>query len=876
MVPELLIQTKLQPVLQNISIVNRERIHGLFRESWSSGKRLTLVSAPAGYGKTTAVISWLGQDEIPYTWLSLDADDDDPIRFLTYMVYALRKLVPDFGAQILSALNAPQRPNYQNLVTVMINEIAAWPENRCLVLDDLHMIEDPQIYQMLSAMMDYMPPVLHLVITTRQDPPLQLSRLRARRQVAEIRAMDLKFDLSETGEFIHHIQAPELTEDEQTSLWERTEGWITGLQLAGLSLQHVEHTGKFLETLIGTNRYIIDYLIDEVINGISEATRKFIYRMVLLDQFNPDLCDMVLEVETSREELVKLETANLFLIPLDTQRYWYRFHHLFAEILSSELPLSERKQVYQRAASWYANHQIPTKGIRYALAAENFDLAVQLIHSILPDTMRSGQITTLLKWVDQIPQAYLLDDIELMVYLTWFHFYQMRLNEASRFLQKLKDRGLAHIPEDLQGLVLGLSAWQSMIMNGRWDLNIIHNMLEKLDETRDEFRPVLYFLSGQALGADGDLRVAEQQFRTAYLLANQLDQPLVALPAGNNLAFQLLSEGKLQAAKQLCEEMISACADTKGKPTLMSGIPYIPFGCILFSEGELDSAYHFLTQGLSKVRQLGVYSVYASPAEQALCYLLAYRGQKEAALAIPRQLRQHAEKAGIPVLVTGSENLESAVRLYFGVDTFVEEWITKRQFDGQYKTIVQYDRSYLHYAKALIYQKRYSQALEVLDQLERLIEQLGRYGEMIPVLLQKSKVLIAMGNEENAKAHLERAVSLASPGGYRQMFLEAGKPVLNRVYRFADIAPAFVASLQLEKLASKTLPSERVLIDPLSDRELELLQFVALGNTNQQTADHLFITVGTVKWHLNHIYAKLGVKNRTKAIVVARELSLVD
>ena len=411
-----------------------ERLNeGLFR------RKLTLISAPAGFGKTTLVSEWVAGCERPVAWLSLDEGDNDPTRFLTYLVAALQTIAAKIGAGVLAVLQSPQPPPIESILTALLNEIATIPDHFILVLDDYHVIDSKPIDHALTFLLEHLPPQMHLVITTREDPQLPLARLRARGQLTELRAADLRFTPAEAADFLNQVMGLNLSAEDIAALETRTEGWIAGLQLAALSMQGREDIASFIQAFTGSHRFVLDYLVEEVLQHQPEHIRSFLLQTAILDRFCAPLCNAVTEREDGKEMLDVLERSNLFLIPLDDQRQWYRYHHLFADVLQAHLMEAQPDQVsslHQRASAWYERNGLRSDAIRHALAAQDFERAAGLIELAWPADEGSIQITTWLGWVKTLPDELVHTRPVLNV---WYAYALLGSGEMEAAEARLKD-----------------------------------------------------------------------------------------------------------------------------------------------------------------------------------------------------------------------------------------------------------------------------------------------------------------------------------------------------------------------------------------------------------------------------------------------------
>ncbi len=382
------------------------RPHLIERLNAGLHRKLTLISAPAGFGKTTLVSTWVARSGRPTAWLSLDAGENDPTRFLTYLVAALQRIAPTIGAGVVSVLQAPQPPPTESILTALLNEISAIPDAFILVLDDYHVIDAEAVDSALTFLLEHLPAQLHLVIATREDPQLPLARLRARDQMTELRAADLRFTPGEAAEFLNQVMGLNLAAGAIAALEERTEGWIAGLQLAALSMQGHEDVAGFIRAFAGDNRYIVDYLVEEVLQRQPEQVRSFLLQTSILDRLSGPLCDAVTDQEDGNVLLEALERGNFFVVPLDDTRHWYRYHHLFGEVLATHLRAEQPELVavlHQRASAWYEQYGSATDAIRHALTAQDFAHAADLVELAWSSRLRSRQEATVLGWLKALP-----------------------------------------------------------------------------------------------------------------------------------------------------------------------------------------------------------------------------------------------------------------------------------------------------------------------------------------------------------------------------------------------------------------------------------------------------------------------------------------
>lgn len=875
-----ILQTKFYAPPPPAGSLARPQLWARLEEGRQAGRRLALISAPAGYGKTTLVTGWLANSAAAHAWLSLDRDDNDPARFFTYLVHALRRIDPGLAEDLPAVLNLPQPPPLESLLVTLINAAAGWQQPTCLVLDDYHLIESPAVHALVQFLLERVPPTLQLVILTRQDPPLPLARLRARRQLTELRARDLRFNLEEAGRLLHEMMGLDLPPAAVQSLTDRTEGWCAGLQLAGISLQSSENPAAFIENFSGTHRFVIDYLLEEVLAGLDAPLRDFLTRTAVLDRFCAELCAEVFPEGSlpAAETLTRLEQANLFVIPLDEERRWYRYHHLLADLLRSGTDEETRRGVQQQASGWYERSGDLEAAARCALAARDSDHAARLLRQVVPAAARSGQYRSALGWLDALPQPVLLSAPDLAAYRAWFLVFTGRMEEARAWFELLQNVLPPDTPPRIQGMLLGLQAWTRMALGGPLESEPLRRSLEMVGEDDSELRPLFLLAYGQAVLPAGKTAEAEDCFRQSYRLAEAGQAPLHALAARNNLAFLLNTSGRLDEAVAVCEDSLRCYSGKDGQPSPVGSLACIPLGCFLLVRGEWDAAEQRLKQGITAARQLGLYEIFAHPAENARVVLAAERGDLPGALAMLENLARHAEKSGLGAVKAAVQAAEMELRLRAGDLEPAAQWAA-RAFPGPLPPVTLFNHSLLTLARLRLYQNRDSEALDLFTSLEAAAQRTGWLTDRLAARLGQAAALHKLGRAPEALQALREAVVLAAPQGYRQPFRSAGPLIAALLPRAREAAPEFVDSLTGAPPASPrpAAPSAHpALVEPLGERELEILALAAAGLSNQQIAVRLYITLGTVKWHLNNIYGKLGVKSRTQAAALARELTLID
>ena len=605
--------------------VARSRLIKQLTEGLATGSKLTLISAPAGFGKSTLVSEWVMNSGRPVAWLSLDENDNDPARFLIYMIGALQTISPDLGAGLIDAVQSPQTPSIDSILTALLNEIANIPNNFILVLDDYHLTDSTSVDDVLVFLIEHLPPQMHLVITTREDPSLPIPRLRARNQLTEIRAADLRFTPSEATEFLNQVMNLDLSVEEVAALETRTEGWIAGLQLAAISMKGQEDVHEFIQAFAGDHRYIVDYLVEEVLQRQPEATRNFLLQTSILDRLNGPLCDAVIgnqpEGTAQLESKTKLETlqrGNLFIIPLDDKRHWYRYHHLFADVLHMHL-MTEQPDLlptlHHRASEWYEQNNLTADAIRHALSAEDFERAAELIEKALPFMRQSRQESTLLGWLKALPDELFQNHPVLNVnyagtLLQNGHFdgVESRLRDIERWLatpEDIRERPVYVSEEEFQRVPSSVHMYHAAIALAKGDvantMTHAHKVLE-LARVDDDFpRGAASSLLGLASWTSGDLETAYEMFSKGMAHLQKVGFISDVVGGSVTLADIRITQGRLREAMSIYERGLQLA--TKQGASVLRGAAdmHVGMSALYFERNELNTA----EQHLLKSKELG-------------------------------------------------------------------------------------------------------------------------------------------------------------------------------------------------------------------------------------------------------------------------------
>jgi len=857
-------------------------------------KVLVLISAPAGYGKTTLVSSWLGETSVASAWLSLDEGDNDPIRFLQYLIAALYKIIPAIR-QDLGMLQAIQPVPPGTIMSLLINEIAENAAPFVLVLDDFHVIHAQPILDMLTFLLEHMPPHMHLVLLARTDPPLALSHLRARNQLVDIRAGQLRFTLEEIAVFLNKVMGLKLSADDIAAMEARTEGWIAGLQLAALSMQGCQDVHSFVSAFTGSHHYIMDYLVEQVLQLQPERVRSFLLQTSILDRMCGSLCNTVVEVDATgpndgQAVLETLEQMNLFVIPLDGERRWYRYHHLFADVLNRRLERlfpHQLPELHRRASRWYEQNGFIPEATHHALTAGDQRRAAQLVEQNGCTLIMRGEVATLLKWIEPV-ESHLQTRPWLAIQKAWAlsltgHLDQVEqtLQPAERLISPLEQTGEVRI-------VLGtIAAARAHSANLRGEAHLAaefaRQALEYLPDS-DPFPQSLRSVATATLGDASWIIGNIEEARHAYVEAVRISQTAgnihLVIIANSNLAHILMELGQLYQAARIYSETLQMATRPDGQRLPLADRVCAGLSRVSYEWNHLQAAAQYTDQCLELCRQWENYDLLA------VGYVMSAR--LEHVQGNPDEAREAMRAAE----QLASEHRLSSRRSSWVKSALARLWIAQGNLDRPSHLVQQSgitiddeipylrEPEYLVLLRLLLAQGDHDAALALSERLLQKAEVTRRMGQVIETLVLQALAFQGKKEMAQALAVLERALSLAQPEGYVRAFLDEGEPMAKLLYQAKShrMGAGYAAELlsAMGRASGTAEPPTQLLIEPLSAREIEVLKLIEAGHSNQEIAAKLVISITTVKRHISNIYAKLGVESRTQAISRGRELGLFE
>ena len=953
---ETLLRTKFHIPSPRLTHVSRPHLILHLNQGLQLGHGLFLISAPAGFGKTTLVAEWAQElkltiedlretkDEIRNTkyevrdnkklrgrakdspivnhqskianhlvWLSLDEGDNDPARFLSYFTAALSRGEDKIGNGARRMLQSPQLPVAEDVLTSLINDIALLSEKIIVVLDDYHVVESEEVHRALAFLLDHLPPQLHLVIVTREDPQLPIARFRARGKLTELRGLDLRFTLSEIEEFFNRAIALNLSEAEIAVLETRTEGWIAGLQLAAIAIQGSRDSSTLIGSFTGSHRFVLDYLVEEVLDQQPKEIQTFLLKTAVLGRMTGQLCDALTGWDNGEEILERLDHDNLFVVPLDEERHWYRYHHLFSDLLRlrlSQTRADDLSKLHLRASEWFEQLGHVDEAIDHALRAENFERAAALLERRADVLWQRGEHVKLRKWLAKLPDELVCSRPELCIFDAWYLFAsgqhdvaEETLKAAEQAFQSITDCGTltalvevdptTHAEEArLCGRVAAIRAFMDSY---RGDVAGIirhaNRALVCLPEGDRTWRSITEIVSGDAYGFKGDLSAAYRSRMDAYQNCLAAGDTYYAILAGIKVAITLRSQGHLQQTIETCQDVIRLADECGLSSTSVTGLAYALKGEVLAELNEMDEAFIHARKGIRLVTR-GIDLTLSGWGY--LCLMRIYFSSKDAAgiRAIRQKMENLEQESTLPPWVKSQvEAWQVRVWLAQGDLRPAVAWAAERGLGAEdQKTILPpaidfialFD--YLVLARIRIEQKRLDEASDLLSRLLETAEAGGRMARTIEILLLQALVLHAGGDLTRAISRLKKAVALAEPEGFVRIFLDEGEPVarlLRKIVRRGMATNYAKRLLNAFSTAESVAEPERnvadpsALIEPLSERELEVLHHIAQGLTNQEIADRLYLSLNTIKVHTRNIYSKLDAHNRMQAVATARSLGIL-
>ncbi|MEM8676721.1 MAG: LuxR C-terminal-related transcriptional regulator [Cyanobacteria bacterium P01_G01_bin.67] len=875
--------------------------------------KLTLLSAPPGFGKTTLLAQWIKETELKCTWLSLDHQDNDLIRFWQYTICAMQKVQAQLGNKTLEIISDRHNLDYDYFLTPLIAELSTITNDIVLILDDYHSIQTTTIHQSLKFLLEYLPPYLHLIIASRSDLPFPLARLRARGEMTELRAKELRFTMSETQDFAQEVMHLDLSLLQIKALQAKAEGWIAGLQMAGLSLQKSTQKDVWINSLQGNQRYIADYLIEEILEQQPNELKAFLIKTSILERMCGSLCDTVLQIDNSTEILTNIERINLFIVSLDENCHWYRYHHLFRELLLHNLQKREPQQIprcHLRAAKWYREQNLIDEAFNHALLAQEWEFGADLIEQEACQLIVDADINTLLDRLQALPNQIICDRPWLCVYYAWSLWFALGdIKGAKQYLADAEQAAkISPLPEtkaswtnhplssevkEFWANIAVLNSYLSHEQDVKTAIDLAESALKIVPQYNYWLRSLVLTNLGFSYYLGDRFKQAEQalikatQASTDCQQATKVESKFINRTVDSAVSSLCLRaelnnlHGEPEIAIALCQSALEIVTRRHWTENVGGILAQAVMGKLLWQQNKLESATYHLTQGndrSSSIKTSGFTTI------RHLYLALIYQAQGDfttawESVATAEQIERSRQQGFSFEFPTFLALDLVKVRLWLAqgnIDKAVA-WIQSQELSINDKLTYDLEPSYITLARILIIQEKWQQALYLLQRLEKFTESSQRISRLIEVLILQTIVYQAQNRIDLALKQLERLFSLSHPQFYLRYWLDAA-PSMSQLLNCAakeSIYPSYIKYLQSNLGEIKSEPKTQDLINPLSDRELEILHHIAMGMSNKEISQKLFISLATVKWHSSNIYGKLSVKNRNQAVVEARKLNIL-
>jgi LuxR family maltose regulon positive regulatory protein len=873
------------------TLIPRPRLYD--RLAPTNANRLVLVSAPPGYGKTTLISSWLAENKCPACWLSIDESDNDPVRFLQYLTRCLAQIIPAIEIQSPGMLREPSSDAWMNPI---LNAIALQEDPFVLALDDFHLIQSQPVLDMVTLLVERMPPQMRLILLSRTDPPLPLARWRARGQMEEVRESHLRLTKHEIAVFMNSLMHLPLSDEDIGALEARTEGWIAGLQLAALSMQDRPDAHDFVAAFTGSHHYIMDYLLEEVLKRQPESMRTFLLKTSILERLCGPLCEAVLGDTGERNDgqaiLQELERRNLFLVPLDEVRHWYRYHHLFADVLNQHLERTMPEQIadlHLRASEWFEQRGFMAEAIRHTLMAQDPERAVRLVEENGCLLLMAGEVVTLDRWLEAVapfapahPWFAILKGWVLTLTGQQEQVGQV-LDRAERLLSAL-DPALEStaVVRIMRGALAAARAYTANVQRDPSAAEYARQALACLpegDDLGEVLRSLATLILGDTARINGRLEEAKRAYGEAARIGRAASNPHLVILGNSNTAEILIEQGQPDLAVARFSEALQAATRADGSKSPWVDRVFAGLSRVAYQKNDLSSAARYAEQCVELCRQSGNLE-FAAVAHVMLAQLEQLQGRpEEAAEAMHTADAMSRENVPAARWPTWVQCVLARMRLAQGNTEQVGRFLKKHAISPDDEFSTAREPLVLVLLRLYLAQGEYDSALALSQRLLGAAEATDRMGTVIEILILRAIAYQGKRDLGQALSTLERAIALAEPARSVRVFLDEGEPMARLLYqaRAHHLGTPYLAELlsALPVESVNAAPASQPLVEPLSARELEVLALIAAGHSNEEIASKLIISVKTAKRHISNIYGKLGVKSRTQAVALARELKLV-
>ena len=870
--------TKLHIPRSRGRLVERERLFRQLSEGLDSS--LTLVTAPTGFGKSTLISEWVRTQSIPTAWLSLDATNSNSSQFVLHLIASLQSIQSDIAQPIVSAISGGDTPSIETLFSILINELVV-SEELIIVLDDYHVVDSVEIDRGVAFFVANLPEHIHPIIASRTRPDLSLARIRARNSLTEIDASDLRFSSEEIQLFFDYSDDLPLSKPQVQSILQRTEGWVAGIQLAELALKRSADIDTFVETFTGSHRYVMDYLTDEVLDHLSTNEKEFLIRTSILHEFCGELCDALTQQGNGQELLEHLENMNLFLIPLDNQRRWYRYHHLFATLLQhrfAQVPREKQTDVHLRAAQWYEANEFIEATIEHYQKANTLKDVARLIRYYGIDYLHPGRLNRLQDWLSALSDGFIQNDAELATIKAWIHYFLQQRNEVETWVSHA-----IHILENnSQSRPWLITILRSWIAYQHHDferaIQFANEAIDDLADSESTWLGTGYLFLGYSLDASGRSSEAQEAFE-ASLAYPSSENHIAVTTIIYSISFTKILRGKLKEGFRLIDQLTNRVIEAG--QLFSASLPRLTRLYIMYEQNN----FSIMEAELEDLWQLLQFDESLTTARFRYVQLTYYNaiGDVERVLGLLEKLVQDVQTW--TNIDEKTRFLAGLIRTYLklGETDYPQRWLQDLEIETEDITMVRMDE-HLAVADTLRFSdsaQDHQRALAIIGSIHQLCEQAGLEGYRIDVHCLEALLMVAAGDTLGALAPLRRALAVGEPEGYVRTFVDYGKPMAQLLYEaVARNIHGEYAGFLLSQFPDDR-PAQRQtrhpdLIEALSERETQILQLLATGLSNQEIAKQIFLAVNTVKVHNRKIYAKLHAKNRNEAVAKARQFGIID
>ena len=896
-----LLQSKIFIPPSRTDKVYRERLLTSLDEG--NERKLTLLSAPAGFGKTTLLTDWLSisNNQDRSAWLSIDTSDNDPVQFWFYLIASMQSIEGNFGKDISEALSSTQPPPLDPMLVDLLNEISRIERPVTMVLDDYHLITEPKVNSGVQLLLENIPDLFHLVVSTRADPPWNLNRLRAGGEIIELRAEDLRFTQEEVTEFLNVTMGLDLSSEDVLTLDKRTEGWVAGLQLVAISMRN-QDPATFIKNFSASHKYILDFLVEEVLEHQPEYIRLFLMMTSILDRFNTDLCDTVTERSDSYDQLEYLEKSNLFLLPLDDDRNWYRYHHIFSELLQNQLKFKNPELLpilHQRASEWYEEEGFIDESISHAFASKDNRRVARLVEKYAPEMLQQNKYNLLSSWIEALPEEIIISSASLCVYKSWTrHWVGLRdggedyLLIAENLRSEYLDGNIGKFytsgqldENSLPGYVSAVRSHYAVINEDIQGAKVeAQYALDLLPEDDYYTRGSAAVALGAAHWGSGDVVEAEKAF---MISASNNIKGGFDIRAASSLCYasmQQIKQARLLEAQETLQEALQLASAPGGRYYPVAGYPMVKMAELFCEWNRLEEARQLVDEGVELCTQLGHVDLQAEGLIASVRVSIAEGNYTQAKQIIAKIDHMSRESKLDSWIIPWLDDSRIRGWLATGRINDAVYWVERTGLSVNDEFNYQRELEHINLArvlaeKSIIDQSRDGliESLELLDRLRDAAFQASWHQELIRIHLLRSKVDYALGNNEDAIKNLIHAINIAEPGGYIRTFISEGSVIelLLRQILVSDKHIEYISHLLLAFKDVDVISGVTTISTPLTDREIQVLYLLATHLSVPDIANELYLSPHTIRSHVKNIYSKLGVHGRLAAVQKAKESGLL-